>query len=319
MVTTCLVVMYHYVRDSASTPFPGIRALRPDLFEQQLDWLQRDHTIVPLVALEAALAGRAPLPERAALLTFDDGLTDHYETVFPLLRERGVSGVFFLARQPYEGTARLLGVHKVQFLLAHLGPDALADAVRTERQPSVVAAAAGGHAVFGADPWEHADERSIKTLLNYELPFDDAERILDALFAQHLGSQEAFARALYLREPMIAEMASAGMSFGYHTRSHRMLSRLSDDEQAHELRGGVEWISGLTGQQAVSFCYPWGGAKTYTGGTVQWLQRFGYSVAFTSERRLADVSSDMPLQLPRIDTRDLPPDGPDDAGVQAIS
>jgi peptidoglycan/xylan/chitin deacetylase (PgdA/CDA1 family) len=318
MSTTCLAVMYHYVRDSTATPFPRIRALAPALFEQQLDWLQREYTLIGLDTLEAACHGRSPLPERAALLTFDDGFTDHYETVFPILRRRGLSGVFFLARQPYE-TPGMLGVHKVQFLLAHLGAQGLTDAVRGEHESALAAAASGPDVVFGADRWEHADERSIKTLLNYELPIEEAGHILDTLFARHLGSQEAFARKLYLSAPMVTEMASAGMSFGYHTHSHRMLSRLTESEQESELRAGVEWIAQLTGQATVSFCYPWGGARTYTRKTLQLLERYGYSVAFTSERRRADVSRDPAMELPRIDTRDLPPYVAEDAAAEAVT
>ena len=88
--TTCLVVMYHYVRDSAATPFPAIRALPPALFEQQLDWLQREYHLVDIDALSAAVAGRGVLPANAALLTFDDGLVDHYQVVVPILRQRGL-------------------------------------------------------------------------------------------------------------------------------------------------------------------------------------------------------------------------------------
>jgi peptidoglycan/xylan/chitin deacetylase (PgdA/CDA1 family) len=323
MAGSCLSVMYHYVRDSAATRFPRIRALSPDLFEQQLDWLQRGYTLIGVEEIETALAGGTPLPERAALLTFDDGFTDHYETVFPILRRRGLRGVFFLSRRPYE-TPSVLGVHKVQFLLAHLGAQALADSVRAEREPAMAAAAAGRDAVFGADHWEHADERSIKTLLNYELPIEEAGRILDVLFDRHIGSQEAFTRDLYLRTPMIAEMASGGMSFGYHTHSHRMLSRLTEAEQERELQDGVGWIKQLTGQSRVSFCYPWGGAKTYNRQTVSLLERYGYSVAFTSERRRTDLTRDAAMELPRVDTRDLPPHvsedaAPDDAPVEGES
>ncbi|MBI4263003.1 MAG: polysaccharide deacetylase family protein [Acidobacteria bacterium] len=307
MGNTCLVVMYHYVRDSATTPFPEIRALPPALIERQLDWLQREHHLISLHELEAAMDGHARLPPNAALVTFDDGFIDHYEAVFPILRRRGVSGVFFLAQRPYEASPRVLGVHKTHFLLAHLGAEAFAAAVLREHEPALVAVDAGREDVFGADRWEHADERTIKHLLNYGLPFDEAERILDALFARHLGPQESFARELYLGEPMIAGMAAAGMTFGYHTRSHRMLSRLDVEEQERELRDGVAWIRRLTGQARVSFCYPWGGPKTYTTGTVQILAGNGYSVAFTSVRRRVDLSRDGRFELPRIDARDLPP------------
>lgn len=85
-----------------------------------------------------------------------------------------------------------------------------------------------------------------------------------------------------------------------------MLARLSRQEQEHELRGGVEWIRALTGQTSVPFCYPWGGPHTYTAETVGILQESGYSIAFNTVRRRLRI--DDPLyELPRIDTRDLPP------------
>ncbi len=302
----CLIAMYHYVRDVEATPFPAIRALPTAAFEQQLDWLERRYRIVTIDDLDAALAGGAPLPPAAALLTFDDGFVDHYATVWPILRRRGLTGVFFLSRHASGSAPRMLGVHKTHFLLAHLGSDAFGDAVLRECGIAR-AAGAGPAAVFGTDRWEHTDERAIKDLLNYELPFDVADRVLDTLFATHLGAQDAFARGLYLSEAMVAEMAAGGMAFGYHTRSHRMLSRLSPDEQAGELMDGVAWIRGLTGQARTSFCYPWGGPGTYTAETLRLLEQAGYSMAFNTVRRRFDAARDGRFELPRLDTRDLPP------------
>jgi peptidoglycan/xylan/chitin deacetylase (PgdA/CDA1 family) len=298
--------MYHYVRDSVATGFPGIRALAPSLFAQQLDWLQSRHTLIDLATLEDALDGRAPLPANAALLTFDDGFVDHYEVVFPELSARGLSGVFFLSGIACQPEPRLLGVHKTQFLLAQLGAEAFGRAVVAECR-AVQTVPDVRSSVFGADRWEAADDRAIKQLINVELPFDEAERVLDVLFTRHVATPAPFAQRLYLGESMIREMAEGGMEFGYHTRSHRMLSRLSPPEQAEELAGGVAWIRLLTGQARVPFCYPWGGAQTYTRDTVRLLGELGYSVAFNTVRRRVDVGADGRFELPRFDTRDLPP------------
>jgi peptidoglycan/xylan/chitin deacetylase (PgdA/CDA1 family) len=302
----CLVVMYHYIRDSAATPFPAIRALTPGAFEQQLDWLQREYTVIDVDRFEAAIGGRATLPANAALLTFDDGFADHFETAFPILRARGLSGVFFLTQDAAGASPRMLGVHKTHFLLARLGPDAFGRAV-LETCAAADFDAARRARVFGADSWDHADERAIKNLLNYELPFEDAERVLDVLFAAHIGDRASFARSLYLDEDAIRTMARGGMRFGYHTRSHRMLSRLDAAGQRSELRDGVAWIRRLTGQASVSFCYPWGGPGTYTAETVRMLAETGYSIAFNTVRRRTAVGVDGRFELPRVDTRDLPP------------
>ncbi len=303
---TCLVVMYHYVRDTAATRFPDIRALAPELFAQQLDWLQEHYTVVDVARLESALNGGCELPPDAALLTFDDGFIDHYEVVFPLLRERGFGGAFFLSQDACGESPRMLGVHKSQFLLAHLGAEAFGRAVLAECK-GVQQIPESGRTVFGIDRWEESDDRAIKHLINYELPFEEAERVLELLFVRHIGESRAFARRLHLNTAMIHEMAGSGMTFGYHTRTHRMLSRLPVAQQEHELGTGVEWLRGLTGQTTVPFCYPWGGIQTYTRDTVRILDKVGYSLAFNTVRRRLTVGVDGRHELPRFDTRDLPP------------
>jgi peptidoglycan/xylan/chitin deacetylase (PgdA/CDA1 family) len=303
---SCLVVMYHYVRDTADTPFPAIRALPVDLFSRQLDWLESGYAVITADEIEQTLDRGGSLPVNASLLTFDDGFVDHFAAVYPRLRARGLSGVFFLTEDACCDHPRLLGVHKTHFLMAQLGAEAFGRAVLAECA-SAARAESGDRNVFGADAWEAADERAIKHLLNYQLPFGEADRVLDALFARHVGDAEAFARQLYLSAGMIREMSAGGMCFGYHTRSHRMLSRLSVAEQAAELENGVAWIRQLTGQARVPFCYPWGGAGTYTPDTVRLLGDLGYSVAFNTERRQVRLDSDPRFELPRLDTRDLPP------------
>jgi peptidoglycan/xylan/chitin deacetylase (PgdA/CDA1 family) len=313
---SCLVVMYHYVRDSARTPFPGIRALAPEAFVQQLEWLQEHYEVIPLARLEAALDGRASLPPNAALLTFDDGFADHHDVVLPVLRNRGLSGVFFTSGDACGPSPKLLGVHKAHFLLARLGAETFGRAVlaRCGRSGSTASAGPG---VFGRDSWEESDDLAIKHLINYQLPFADAERVLEDLFAEHIGDSSSFARSLYLSPAMVGEMTAAGMVFGYHTRSHRMLSRLTLVEQEDELRAGVEWIRSLTGQRSVPFCYPWGGPRTYTGETVRLLGAVGYSLAFNTVRRRAQLGRDGRYELPRVDTRDLPPHTEHDAVMAA--
>lgn len=308
-VQECLVVMYHYIRDSAATSFPAIRALDPGRFEQQLAWLQDGYAVIDCATLEAAVDGRHPLPPHAALLTFDDGFVDHYAVAFRALSARGLTGVFFVAGDAAGPAPRLLGVHKTHFLLAHVGADAFGRAVLAACSRADLEAARRAR-VFGADQWDQADERAIKNLLNYGLPFEEAERVLDALFARHIGDQASFARALYLNDDLMADMARGGMTFGYHTRSHRMLSRLDASQQHAELSGGVAWLRRLTGQRSVPFCYPWGGPGTYTADTVRLLEKTGYSIAFNTVRRRTRVGRDGRFELPRLDTRDLPPHTP---------
>src|SRR5258706_10065531 len=126
------VMMYHYVRDpgDAAEAGSGIPGLSVERFAGQLDELAQRHAFVSWPLVRGALRGENILPANACLLTFDDGLRDHYLNVFPLLRARGLSGLFFvLAREPGEGLPLPFKLH---FLMAKLGYERLREAVWQE-------------------------------------------------------------------------------------------------------------------------------------------------------------------------------------------
>jgi peptidoglycan/xylan/chitin deacetylase (PgdA/CDA1 family) len=90
------------------------------------------------------------------------------------------------------------------------------------------------------------------------------------------------------------------------TERHRILSRLSALEQGTELQRGVRAIRTLTGQESVPFSYPYGHKQTYNAATLALLEREGFAGAFTTIR--ASVRrTDSLYELPRMDTKDLPP------------
>ncbi len=304
----CLVVMYHYVRDAAGSRFPGLKALAPADFEAQLDWLARDWHPVTFPQFEAAMRGDAPLPARAALLTFDDGFVDHYETVFPSLRARGWSGVFFLAGATLDDEPRLLNVHKTQFLLAVLGAGRFSSAVDAAIE-TAMPEAGNRRLAHRAEVYRYdaSPDLAAKHLLNYELPFAVSDHVLSDLFAAHLGDETAFARGLYVAPEMVREMAAGGMTFGFHTERHPVLSRLDGVVQRAELHGGAARVRALTGQESVPFCYPYGHPHTYDVHTLAALDEGGYAAAFNTVRRLARPAADPRFEIPRFDTRDLPP------------
>lgn len=308
-----LVVMYHYVRDTERTPYPALNALRVSDFGAQLAWLAERWSPITYPVFEASGTG-AGLPRGAALLTFDDGFVDHYTTVFPMLRQRGWAGVFFVAGAALDDPPRLLNVHKTHFLLAALGAERFA----AEVQDAVAACGAGvsgspasqGNNLTwqsGVYRYDQSPDLAAKHLLNYELPFKDADDVLSRLFDRHIGDEVAFARELYLSHDMIQEMAAAGTTFGFHTQSHRVLSRLDREAQRRELLHGVARLRDLTGQASVPFCYPYGHPHTYNADTLAVLREAGYGMAFNTVRRLARPATDPPFEIPRFDTRDLPP------------
>jgi peptidoglycan/xylan/chitin deacetylase (PgdA/CDA1 family) len=305
MTHACAVVMYHYVRDVGATAFPRINALAPADFDRQLDWLLATRRVIPYRDFEATVLARRGFEDPTALLTFDDGFVDHHETAFERLRKRGLTGVFFLAGAALADPPALLNVHKTHFALASLGAEAFAAEVRRAVDRAEVAVPAGR--LEGVYRYDEGRDVDVKRLLNYELPPDTADRVLDEVFRRHVGEPAAFASRLYLSHEMIREMAAAGMTFGFHTEHHRVLSRLPPSGQRAEVAGGVQAIRRLTGQISVPFCYPYGHRHTYDTTTLEAVADAGYALAFTAVRAAARPEQQGRFELPRLDTRDLPP------------
>ncbi len=93
------ILMYHYISDLP----PDADAIRRDLtvapadFEAQLAYLRdAGYTGVTLDDLIGYLAAGRPLPAKPVVLTFDDGYADAYSGAFPLLKQYGFPGTFFV-------------------------------------------------------------------------------------------------------------------------------------------------------------------------------------------------------------------------------
>lgn len=106
------VLMYHRV-----TSGPAERYAMPvAVLRRQLEWLRsRGYELVSLRRLVDAMDGGPPLPDRAVLLTFDDGTSDALEVLAPVLRELGVPAALF-AIPGWAGTVRQEGARGERFL-----------------------------------------------------------------------------------------------------------------------------------------------------------------------------------------------------------
>ena len=90
-----LVISYHDIRDDVAPKGDGDRyAISTSNFVAQIDWLiASGYRPVSLDAVLRASRGQQPLPDKAVLLTFDDGLRSVYTRAFPVLRAYRIPAV----------------------------------------------------------------------------------------------------------------------------------------------------------------------------------------------------------------------------------
>lgn len=98
-----IFLSYH----SVATEGPEFLTVTPELFERQLSVFSEQGLISgDLGSLDAIAAGDS-IPN-SVFLTFDDGFLDNYETVLPILRERGMRAFIFVLPPLVDGGAPLL-------------------------------------------------------------------------------------------------------------------------------------------------------------------------------------------------------------------
>ena len=298
------VMMYHYVRDRGdeAEAGSGIPGMPVKTFESQLDDLSNRHTFVTWPDVKLAVQGHRPLASSACLLTFDDGVLDHYINVFPILQRRKISGLFFaMSRCENEG---LTLPHKIHFLLAKLGLTGLRDAIWEQL-------AAGQRARFTEAekkyllkyPPVSPDKRInlLKAVLQRDLSVE-VDPILGKLFEEYIGSEKETARNYYLSAEQIREMAEGGMHFGGHTHSHPWFDWIDSEARTAEIKESATWLQKVeSGPWA--FAYPYGGLSE---DSPRLLQAHGFMAAFTTRTQLRHSD---PYFIGRLDGEEVAQDG----------
>jgi hypothetical protein len=92
------VVTYHHIyQPTAGYPFDdAVADASPAQFRRQLELLRERCTLVNLAQVIDGLRG-VPLPPNPVLIAFDDGYKSNLDVAAPILRDLGVSAVFFIA------------------------------------------------------------------------------------------------------------------------------------------------------------------------------------------------------------------------------
>lgn len=274
---TLAVLTYHRVADAHHSP-AGLVSATPAAFERQMRLLARTGRAVSLDDVLGSRDGTRVLPRGAVLVTFDDAYRDFREHAWPIARRLHIPVVLFVPTAfPASAQAfwwdRLFGAldcarGEVETPLGRLP-------LRTPLQRRRAYRALRAH---------------VKTL-----PHDRAMALVDELEAV-LGPAPSPARVLSW--PELRVLARDGVALAAHSRTHPLLSRVSEERAAAEIRGSVDDLRREIGRAPTAFAFPGGDAPPSARRA---LQDAGIAVAFTTARRVNDLGAPDWLALGRID------------------
>ena len=298
------IIMYHYIKDGSEDLLPGLKYLNISEFVRHLDFLSATHTFVSSDEVKAFFRDGNSLPDNPVLLTFDDGYHDHYEHVFPLLKERGIRGVFFPATSPLR-EKKILFVNKLQLLLGRLDTAALyymLSSFISHYAPKPLQAYKVLYEVPGR--WDSPQRVFIKQVLQKGLAEDLRFKFVDKVFNDEFDKDgNGILDALYMNLDQLSEMRDAGMEIGCHGDQHHWLDILAPEALAQDLDDALEFLNAKhLISKDWSICYPYGGYNDYI---VEQCRKRGAMLGYVTDPRVVDLEKADQMLLPRLDAHDL--------------
>ena len=305
------VLMYHYIQEF-NTELPYFLFLHVDNFKKQIAHLSANlNFISPSDDLLLALAN-ASETDNLALLTFDDALRCHYKFVLPQLVKRNVQGIFYIPTAPYTD-GHSLGVHKIHLILGKEHPGRIVERLNRLIGPEML------DAEHVYEFKEHTYKKQvndqsttwIKQCLNYFIDFRYREDIINRLFKDVFGAikEAQLIDQIYLSLEEIRELVNAGMIIGSHTRTHRLLSKLSMRDALEERDSSFDFLETIVSSQSFrTFCYPYGGFHSFNSSIENALTDRKVEFSFNVESRdlFAKDYLERPQSLPRYNCNEFP-------------
>lgn len=304
------ISMYHYTRDLKHSRYPEIKGLDVNLFREQIAFMKSNFNIVTMEQVLEAISTKEKLPEKALLLTFDDGYADNYTVAMPVLEEYGVQGSFFIPGKTFT-THQLLDVNKIHYVLASANIYNLVEDLKKEMdyyrgQEFQYASTEELFAKYAvASRFDIKETVFVKQMLQTVLPEKLRNIISSKLFAKYVGvTEEQLAYELYMSEEQIRTMKRHGMFIGIHGYDHYWLGNLPVEQMENDISLALDALDEFVDRKQWVMNYPYG---NYNKDVLAYISKQGACLGLTTEVRLADIDKDNPLELPRLDCNDFPP------------
>lgn len=264
------VLSYHRVGDISQNALltykPNISASKSE-FARQMYHIKKKYNVIGCEHLIAWLDEKLALPERAALVTFDDGYYDNLSNAYPILNALEIPAIIFLATD-FIGSSVPFYWDYVAYCFG-----------QTSRKDANLP-------MIGKTSWPSSDDRE-KVMLQW---IREVKKVPDSLKQNYIlrlpglldmkVPEDAFSK-LYLNWDQVRQLSQNGLEFGSHTASHPILTRIDSISVRTELWKSKIKIEKELGKPVNAFAYPNGQKNDFSKETIKLIKDVGMKVAFS--------------------------------------
>ncbi|ALO36459.1 hypothetical protein CMT41_18210 [Colwellia sp. MT41] len=252
---TLTIIMLHRVLPDKQALEQGADlewTISPELLDSIIVFAKKYYNFISLQQLQSWQSGQGILPDRALLLTFDDGWADNYGYALPIVKLHKVPAVIHQVSDCIDNHAFLW--QEQLTILAKLDL-LLFDELLTKLELKVNSLS---EAIFEIE--NNVEKRN------------NLIKLLPTLFP--------LAQKMMLNSDELIKMQSQGFSLSSHGKTHSKLSLLSQSELQKELSESKKSLEKICKQKVTSISFPHGGVNTQV---IQESICAGYQTLFSSQ------------------------------------
>jgi peptidoglycan/xylan/chitin deacetylase (PgdA/CDA1 family) len=258
--------------------------VNPVQFETQIKYICQTHRVISLDELAECIIKNRYLPDKSIIITFDDGYKDNYLKAFPILKKYGAPATIFLTTD-YIDSGKLLWWDMIGYVVYNTRANCLE---------------VDGFHYSLMSP----NERQItKDLLMWRATkLSEAERthLIDKLISMSgVKIPPYIGKELMLSWQDVKEMRGSNISFGAHTVTHPIMSKISSQQARNQIAQSKKTIEEKLNLPVTEFAYPNGQSGDFNTDTIRLLKESGLRCAVTTIPKLISPKTDQ-YELGRI-------------------
>jgi peptidoglycan/xylan/chitin deacetylase (PgdA/CDA1 family) len=250
----------------------------PEVFRRQLRLLRSHYNVVPPAQMRLWCKGEGSLPPRAVLLTCDDGLANAVTDMLPILREEGLSCLFFVTTRSLGDEPSMLWYEELYFTLLDAPEGPLEGTFCGVPVKMYLNSSVPQRHSFWYDMVETLSKGDTHTRLGFARAIREKLCFPEDWSLQHVKQGGSRFRLLALSE--IRRLLAAGMEIGSHTISHPKLSQLPAESSWREIAESRSELEKALGAPVWSIAYPFGGTDSVSTREMKMAEEAGYDCAF---------------------------------------
>ncbi|OFX69139.1 MAG: hypothetical protein A2X12_12160 [Bacteroidetes bacterium GWE2_29_8] len=222
-----IVPFYHSVTDAPGIHLKNLYKVKTEtIFEKDINFLLKHYQPVSLLDVKNHINGSKPLTKKSFLLTFDDGLRECYDVIYPTLKKQGIPAVFFI-NTGFVDNKELFYRFKTSLLIENLKTSS--NSLKKEISIKYF------NKTFSSDTTLVNELLSIN--YNNKQLLDNIALTTNTDFNHYLNQYKPF-----MSLSMIKELYENNFDIGSHSVDHPDFSILDDKQKIWQIKNSIEYL-----------------------------------------------------------------------------